>query len=203
MSKRIHIAIAEPSVIIRSGLVAVMQRISSLNIDIAEISDIFSLGEQITRLNPDILIVNPVNLGLVYASKLKNETNNSFMKIIALQNSLSDNMVLQSYDAVISIYDSADKIKEAIINLVNKEKKSDVSKELSVREKEIIVCIVKGMTNKLIADQLCISTHTVIAHRRNITSKLQINSSSGLTIYAIVNKLVDISEIQDLISKEE
>lgn len=203
MSKRIHIAIAEPSVIIRSGLVAVMQRISSLNIDIAEISDIFSLGEQITRLNPDILIVNPVNLGLVYASKLKNETNNSFMKIIALQNSLSDNMVLQSYDAVISIYDSADKIKEAIINLVNKEKKSDVSKELSVREKEIIVCIVKGMTNKLIADQLCISPHTVIAHRRNITSKLQINSSSGLTIYAIVNKLVDISEIQDLISKEE
>lgn len=203
MSKRIHIAIAEPSVIIRSGLVAVMQRISSLNIDIAEISDIFSLGEQITRLNPDILIVNPVNLGLVYASKLKNETNNSFMKIIALQNSLSDNMVLQSYDAVISIYDSADKIKEAIINLVNKEKKSDVSKELSVREKEIIVCIVKGMTNKLIADQLCISTHTVIAHRRNITSKLQINSSSGLTIYAIVNKLVDISEIQDLISKEK
>lgn len=71
---------------------------------------------------------------------------------------------------------------------------------LSAREKEIIVCIVKGMTNKQIADVLCISTHTVITHRRNIVSKLQIHSAAGLTIYAIVNKLVELSEIKDTIT---
>lgn len=70
---------------------------------------------------------------------------------------------------------------------------------LSTREKEIIVCIVKGMTNKQIADTLCISTHTVITHRRNIVAKLQIHSAAGLTIYAIVNKLVELSEIKDSI----
>lgn len=70
---------------------------------------------------------------------------------------------------------------------------------LSAREKEIIVCIVKGMTNKQIADVLCISTHTVITHRRNIVAKLQIHSTAGLTIYAIVNKLVELSEIKDTI----
>lgn len=70
---------------------------------------------------------------------------------------------------------------------------------LSVREREIIVCVVKGLTNKQIADCLCISTHTVITHRRNIAAKLQIHSAAGLTIYAIVNKLVDLSEIKDTI----
>ncbi len=71
---------------------------------------------------------------------------------------------------------------------------------LSLREKEIIVCVVKGMTNKQIAESLFISTHTVITHRRNIASKLQIHSAAGLTIYAIVNKLVELSEIKDSIS---
>lgn len=68
---------------------------------------------------------------------------------------------------------------------------------LSAREREIIVCVVKGMTNKQTADALCISTHTVITHRRNIAAKLQIHSAAGLTIYAIVNKLVDLSEIRE------
>ena len=72
---------------------------------------------------------------------------------------------------------------------------------LSAREKEIIVCVVKGMTNKQIADALCISTHTVITHRRNIVAKLQIHSPAGLTIYAIVNKLVDLSDIRDTIAE--
>ena len=71
---------------------------------------------------------------------------------------------------------------------------------MSAREKEIIVCVVKGMTNKQIADALCISAHTVITHRRNIAAKLQIHSAAGLTIYAIVNKLVELSEIKDTIT---
>lgn len=71
---------------------------------------------------------------------------------------------------------------------------------LSAREKEIVVCVVKGMTNKQAAEALCISTHTVITHRRNIAAKLQIHSAAGLTIYAIVNKLVDLSEIKDTIT---
>lgn len=77
---------------------------------------------------------------------------------------------------------------------------SEPQQELSTREKEIIVCIVKGLTNKEIAEELCISAHTVITHRRNIASKLQIHSTAGLTIYAIVNKLVELSEIQQTIS---
>ena len=67
---------------------------------------------------------------------------------------------------------------------------------LSEREKEIIVCIVQGMSNKEIADHLFISTNTVMTHRRNIARKLQIHSPAGLTIYAIVNNLVDILTVK-------
>ena len=67
---------------------------------------------------------------------------------------------------------------------------------LSEREKDVIISLVQGMTNKEIADHLCISINTVITHRRNIARKLQIHSPAGLTIYAIVNNLVDISSVK-------
>ena len=70
------------------------------------------------------------------------------------------------------------------------------SEALSDREKDVIVSLVQGMSNKEIADHLCISTNTVITHRRNIARKLQIHSPAGLTIYAIVNGLVDISAVK-------
>ena len=72
----------------------------------------------------------------------------------------------------------------------------DNSESLSDREKDVIISLVQGMTNKEIADHLCISTNTVITHRRNIARKLQIHSPAGLTIYAIVNNLVDISSVK-------
>lgn len=66
---------------------------------------------------------------------------------------------------------------------------------LSMREKDIIVCVAKGMSNKEIADTLNLSVHTVTTHRRNLSNKLKIHSTAGLTIYAVVNKLVDLADI--------
>ena len=81
-----------------------------------------------------------------------------------------------------------------ITNMINSAPQSD--EQLSDREKDVIVALVQGMTNKEIADHLFISINTVITHRRNIARKLQIHSPAGLTIYAIVNNLVDISSVK-------
>lgn len=81
-----------------------------------------------------------------------------------------------------------------ISNMINKS--SEKSDALSDREKEVIIALVQGMSNKEIADHLFISTNTVITHRRNIARKLKIHSPAGLTIYAIVNNLVDISSVK-------
>ena len=72
----------------------------------------------------------------------------------------------------------------------------DSSDALSDRERDVVIALVQGMSNKEIADHLCIATNTVITHRRNIARKLQIHSPAGLTIYAIVNGLVDISAVK-------
>ena len=67
---------------------------------------------------------------------------------------------------------------------------------LSEREKEIIVQVVRGLSNKEIAEALFISVNTVMTHRRNIARKLQIRSAAGLTIYAIVNGLVNLEDVE-------
>lgn len=67
---------------------------------------------------------------------------------------------------------------------------------LSEREKEVLVCVSKGMLNKEIADKFNISIYTVISHRKNITRKIGIKTVAGLTVYAILNGLLDINSIE-------
>lgn len=67
---------------------------------------------------------------------------------------------------------------------------------LSAREKEILVCVAKGMLNKEIADQCNLSIHTVITHRKNITRKTGIKTTPGLTVYALLNNLIDINTFE-------
>lgn len=85
-------------------------------------------------------------------------------------------------------------VSQKISNMIHQD--PDKSDTLSDREKEVITCLVQGMSNKEIADNLFISVNTVITHRRNIARKLQIHSPAGLTIYAIVNRLIDISDVK-------
>ena len=73
---------------------------------------------------------------------------------------------------------------------------SDNNKELSTRETDVLQLIVKGSTNKEIADKLNISLNTVLTHRKNITAKLGIKTVSGLTFYAIMNGIISGDDIE-------
>ncbi|MDE5849663.1 MAG: response regulator transcription factor [Muribaculaceae bacterium] len=66
---------------------------------------------------------------------------------------------------------------------------------LTEREKDILRCVARGLQNKEIAEKLFISINTVTTYRRNISSKLNIHSAAGLTVFAILHGLVDINEI--------
>jgi regulator of cell morphogenesis and NO signaling len=70
--------------------------------------------------------------------------------------------------------------------------KEKSNETLSKREMEIIREIAMGLSNKEIADKLCLSTHTIMSHRKNIARKLDIHSTAGLTIYAVVNGVVEV-----------
>lgn len=94
--------------------------------------------------------------------------------------------VVQLLEAKVSVGD---------VEPVETDDKPKAQEVLSDREREIVGCIVRGMTNKEVAEKLFISVNTVLTHRKNIARKLNIHSVSGLTIYAIAGGLVNINEI--------
>lgn len=198
MPKRVNIIIAEPSIIIRSGLVAVLKGLNTLSLKITEVEKTESLYPTLKSTEQDILIINPSYLGLVSPDKLKTDCDSKELKIIALQNNFSDENSLKLYNESLSIYDSSSQIQDKLESIINTESGTNKN-QLSTREKEIVALIAKGLSNKEISDKLYVSTHTVMTHRRNIMNKLKIHSPAGLTIYAIVNKIIDISEVKDLL----
>jgi DNA-binding CsgD family transcriptional regulator len=92
--------------------------------------------------------------------------------------------------------------KRQIIDLLNKaanhlteiSNKTNTTKELTRREVTILRLVAKGLTTKNIAEKLNISDQTVSSHRKNICSKLEIKTVSGLTAYAIINGLIELDE---------
>ena len=148
-----------------------------------------------------MLVVNPTFGDYFDVARFKEAMGDRKIRLIALVTSFVDQSLLSKYDEAISIFDDLDTLSRKLSGLLEVEDEEEVvdgQDVLSQREKEIVVCVVKGMTNKEIAESLYLSIHTVITHRRNISKKLQIHSSAGLTIYAIVNKLITISEVKDL-----
>ena len=170
----------------------------NLNVHPIEVSSPESLQSYIHLNTPDILIANPTFGGWFDIATFKAENGKAETKYLALVCSVIDSNSLKEYDDHLSICDDTETIATKINQLLctdEEEEKENEQETLSQREKEIITCVVKGMTNKTIADQLYLSIHTVITHRRNIARKLQIHSPAGLTIYAIVNKLVELQDI--------
>lgn len=199
MNITLKIAVAELSSIVQSGLEAQLKKLSGFRFQFIEITESEHLLDIISKQKPDLLIINPTMTAGYSLQQIKEETNLPNLKCIALLYNLTDKTILRPYDEQLSIYDTIEEIKLKFEQLceeeIQEEKENEDLQVLSAREKEIIVYVVKGMTNREIADRLFLSTHTVITHRRNIARKLQIHSASGLTVYAIVNKLVELSEI--------
>ncbi|KAA6322261.1 Oxygen regulatory protein NreC [termite gut metagenome] len=197
----ICIAIAETSVILRTGLTNVLKRLPNLRIHSIELASPDSLNDCLNTRPLDILIINPSFGDYFDVTRFRSANAEKNIHLVAFINSFIDPSALGKYDDSISILDDLGTLTLKISRLQNikstEEEESDNTESLSLREKEIVVYIVKGMTNKEIAEKLFLSIHTVITHRRNISKKLQIHSTAGLTIYAIVNKLIELKDIEE------
>ena len=211
MKKRmeiLRIAVAETSVIVRSGVVSVLKRLPDVQVSPVEVASPDALESCIHMHTPDILLVNPSFGGWFNVDEFRADAVHLPVKCIALNCNITNTSILQSYDESITLHEDIESLQEKILRITSStcdtdsidEKDSSLltneTEQLSQREKEIVTCVVKGMTNKEIADRLFLSIHTVNTHRRNIARKLEIHSAAGLTIYAIVNKLVELSDVK-------
>lgn len=196
-AQTLNIAIVESSDIVRYGLTSVLDKLPDLKVTSTEISSIEGLHHCFKGHNLDIVIINPTFGGWFNLKNFKATYPDSSVKFVAILCSVTDNNLIKDYDDSINLYDSIDELNKKLVALMRIENESNDEEyeTLSQREKEIIYHVVKGMTNKEIADKLCISVHTVMTHRRNISKKLQIHTPAGLTIFAIVNKIVELDEV--------
>jgi DNA-binding NarL/FixJ family response regulator len=115
--------------------------------------------------------------------------------VVALVSSYLDHTMLTPFSGVIEINDTKSKVISKMNEFAQSEATKNDDVELSKRETDVLVAVAKGMMNKEIADQMNISIHTVISHRKNITRKTGIKSVSGLTVYALLNNLIDEKDL--------
>ncbi|HPE54877.1 MAG TPA: LuxR C-terminal-related transcriptional regulator [Bacteroidales bacterium] len=185
------IFIIHPSEIIRRGLHALLR--NYFYCEITQLPTEESLSD-FKQMNGTCLVIFSGNRGVLQSEAVKQLRQNNDVHLVILEESKEPqdhDFRLQS----LSIDASGEEIQQLVQNLVqgkNAETSSNQGNiELSVREKEVLKLVALGLSNKEIADQLFISVHTVISHRKNITEKLGIKSISGLTVYAILNKIID------------
>lgn len=189
--------IVEPSPIISAGLIRYLEDINQIQI-VSVLDSAESLQEKIVVHNPDLLIINPLIIGYNNINLFRQFTqNNPNIFCVALITTYIDRVFLKNFKDTIELTDSKQKVVNKIINLLNnnEETTQNDTVELSNRETEVLVRVAKGMTNKDISEVLNISVHTVITHRKNIVKKTGIKSVSGLTVYALLNNLIDESDI--------
>ena len=194
------IVIAEPSPIVAAGLLKFFEELNQIHV-VSVVDNLDDLNDKMIIHNPDMLIVNPLMMGYTNNNLIKQITQVYPETIcIALVTTFIDKNFLRYFREVIELSDNKQKVANKIFNLINNNDDSSSQNEsvdLSNRETDVLICVAKGMTNKDISDMLNISVHTVITHRKNIVKKTGIKSVSGLTVYALLNNLVEESEIYE------
>lgn len=192
------IAIAEPSIMLRIGLEQLLRELPDAEV-VFSTDNLSSLYARINALHPDILIVNPLLYDYAKRATIRAEFDNlPNLRLVGLVTSYIESQHQRQFAGVIELNDDLQRIKSTINQVVNTIQSDDDESDtapLSDREKEVLICLSKGLKNNEIADTLNISVHTVITHRKNIVRKTGIKSVAALTVYAILNNLIEEKDI--------
>ena len=186
----IQIGIIEPSTILVDGIESLLLKLP-LRINIILIRDFEDMASKNSLRSLDILVINPAQL-LNRMRQIKMfRFENPKIRWFGIVYSIYDKDTLSCFDEIITVDDTRDTILRKIQkHIKNADDKS--SNSLSDREIDVLKEIVRGRSNKEIADVLNISIHTVMSHRKNIIHKTGIKSQAGLTVYALTNNILNV-----------
>lgn len=195
---RSTILIAENSFLIRKGLRSTLHSLENTEV-VQSIDNKEEVCKIVNQVKPDILIINPDLLPTDCPDLKRNFINGNKLSLILISDKENIKEELKA-DGYINYLDGKNTILDLMQEILNKKNQNSAndksSDPISAREKNILKHIALGLTNKEIAEQLFISIHTVVTHRKNITQKLGIKSVSGLTVYAILHKLITMDEVK-------
>lgn len=196
---RKKVALLLPSVLVARGFESVFADLGEFRVS-GVLSDLGNAAEVRMKLEgADVIVVDPVVFEYAVRGNVRSVISQySDAAVVGLQSISMSDEAWKQYDEVINVYDAPPVIIRKLRSALSSrtEQPRQEGEELSAREKEILVCVAKGMLNKEIADHFNISIYTVITHRKNITRKTGIRTVAGLTVYALLNNLIDYSAIE-------
>lgn len=198
--KRNRVAIIEPSPALQLGLKTILEANADLCV-IGTYTDLQSFHDNKADADFDIILINPACINFYKQFVVRHLfPDHPKAILVAILYGYVDSETLNSFAGVLDIYDDGPKMVKKLKTITkachNQQSTNAESIDLSEREKEILVSVAKGLANKEIADKHCISIHTVISHRKNITRKTGIKTVSGLTLYALFNNLSTQEDLQ-------
>ena len=192
-----RIIVIHSSEIISQGLFSIIKDL--FNIEAVLVPTIDELKNYNKINNAQLIIMVDAGLDQNHFSKTTesfHKTNS--VKIVHIKESSDKSDCKDDCDCCFPVHAPKSKIFDLLnpyLQHNNGTSKNRTSSTLTEREIDVLKLVAFGKTNKEIADELFISFHTVISHRKNITEKLGIKSISGLTVYAILNNLIDTTSI--------
>ena len=196
MRERSHIAIIVQSKILYEGLHSVISQ-SELDASIFKVESLDDLEQVIHTRTVDVLIINPILIANRERDVKKLRKKHPNLSIVGINTGLIDQSVMSMLDNSFTLFDAVPQVIEKLQKAAdeNDPKSAGNTENLTDREIDVLTKLVHGLSNKEIAESLNISIHTVITHRKNIASKTGIRSQSGLTIYAISKKIIDLEDV--------
>jgi two-component system nitrate/nitrite response regulator NarL len=211
----IKVLVADDHPVVRKGLQLCLAKQGKLKV-VGEAADGDEALRKARELSPDVVLMDinmPGMNGLDVTEILRKEAPN--MKVLIL--SVHSNKeyifrVIQAgahgyvskeappeevVSAIESVYNgephfSEDIARAALSEFVSSGGKKEPFAQLTTREREVLVLIAEGQSNKEIADRLNIGVRTIETHRERIMRRLNIHSVAGLTKYAIANGLISL-----------
>lgn len=177
-------------------LADLIDREKGAEVTVHTLRDPFTLLQTVKSLRPDIIIVSCNICSPPMIETVRTIADLPKARFVLYCETITDELLAERCEGHLSAEESDKEVIDLITSLLTADEREEVPGELTPRERDIIIGVVKGMTNKEIADELFISPNTVTTHRRNIVKKLDIHSASGLTVYAIMNKLVSLQDIE-------
>ena len=215
--KRTRVLLADDHPVIRHGIAACLDKHEQLEV-VGEASDGKETLRKAKELSPDIILMDidmPHTNGLAVTEMLRKELPQ--IKVLILSMSNSGTFVPRILQSGARGYIPKDAPTEELVKAIETVQRGETyfgedvaqialrqmmsgsaqganNRELSPREREVLIGIAKGLSNKEIASHLNIGTRTVETHRDNLMRKLDIRSVGGLTKYALANGLVMLRE---------
>ena len=210
---KIKILVADNSFLIREGLRSIADGTKNFVI-VGEAEKAEDLKEKLLLHDPDVLVIDYSSSFFSIDDISVISKSHPSVQILAITNPLQKQVIAKALEAGVVSHLLKDCGKEEIIEAIEETAKGQqffcgkivdnmvrekaITTEgiscdgikLSPREIEIIQLVADGMTNKEIADKLFLSAHTVTTHRKNIMSKLGINNTAGLVMFAIKNEII-------------